>query len=137
MKPVDVKPSTYRNFDKKDTKNCPEFNVCDHVRYKDINIKTYYYNIALLYNCIIILLHYCIVLLHYYIVLLHYCINIKTLLHIKTISKYKDIIAKGYVQNWSEVAFVVKNVKNTVPWTMLLVISMAKKLLQRFNKFRI
>ena len=32
------------------------------------------------------------------------------------ISKYKNIFAKGYTQNWSEV-FVVSKIKNTVPWT--------------------
>ena len=33
------------------------------------------------------------------------------------ISKYKNIFAKGYVPNWSEEIFVIKKVKNTVPWT--------------------
>ena len=33
------------------------------------------------------------------------------------ISKYKNIFAKGYVPNWSKEVFVIKNVKNTVPWT--------------------
>ena len=33
------------------------------------------------------------------------------------ISKYKNIFAKGYITNWSEEAFVIKKVKNTVPWT--------------------
>ena len=33
------------------------------------------------------------------------------------VSKYKNIFAKGYTQNWSEEFFVIKNVKNTVPWT--------------------
>ena len=32
------------------------------------------------------------------------------------ISKYKNIIAKGYTPNWSEEIFVIKKVKNTVPW---------------------
>ena len=32
------------------------------------------------------------------------------------ISKYKNIFAKGYTPNWSEV-FMIKEVKNTVPWT--------------------
>ena len=32
------------------------------------------------------------------------------------ISKYKSIIAKGYTPNWSEEIFVIKKVKNTVPW---------------------
>ena len=33
------------------------------------------------------------------------------------ISKYKNIFAKEYRPNWSEEVFVIKNVKNTVPWT--------------------
>ena len=36
------------------------------------------------------------------------------------ISKYKNTFAKGYIQNWSEEAFVVKNVKNTVVWTSVI-----------------
>ena len=36
------------------------------------------------------------------------------------ISKYKNNFAKGYIQNWSEEAFVVKNVKNTVVWTCVI-----------------
>ena len=34
-----------------------------------------------------------------------------------SISKYKNIFAKGYTPNWSEEVFVIKKVKNTVPWT--------------------
>ena len=33
------------------------------------------------------------------------------------ISKYKNILAKGYMPNWSEEIFVLKKIKNTVPWT--------------------
>ena len=33
------------------------------------------------------------------------------------ISKYKKILAKGYVLNSSEEVFVVNKIKNTVPWT--------------------
>ena len=33
------------------------------------------------------------------------------------ISKYKNIFAKGYMPNWSEEVFVIKKVKNTIPWT--------------------
>ena len=33
------------------------------------------------------------------------------------ISKYKNIFAKGYTPNWSEVVFVINKIKNTVPWT--------------------
>ena len=37
-----------------------------------------------------------------------------------TISKYKNIFAKGYVPNWSKEVFVIKKVKNTVPWTYVI-----------------
>ena len=33
------------------------------------------------------------------------------------ISKYKNIFAKGYTPNQSEDVFIIKKVKNTVPWT--------------------
>ena len=36
------------------------------------------------------------------------------------ISKYKNIFAKGYTSNWSEEVFVIKEVKNTVPWTYVV-----------------
>ena len=36
------------------------------------------------------------------------------------ISKYKNIFAKGYTPNWSEEIFVIKEVKNTVPWTYVI-----------------
>ena len=37
------------------------------------------------------------------------------------ISKYKNIFAKGYAPpNWSEDIFVIKKVKNTVPWTYVI-----------------
>ena len=36
--------------------------------------------------------------------------------HLRT-TKYKDIFAKSYTPNWSEEVFVIKKVKNTVPWT--------------------
>ena len=36
------------------------------------------------------------------------------------ISKYKNIFAKGYMLNWSEEVFVIKKVKNTVPWTYVI-----------------
>ena len=35
-------------------------------------------------------------------------------------SKYKNVFAKGYVPNWSEEVFVIKKVKNTVPWTYVI-----------------
>ena len=36
------------------------------------------------------------------------------------ISKYKKIFPKGYMPNWSEEVFVIKKVKNTVPWTYVI-----------------
>ena len=36
------------------------------------------------------------------------------------ISKYKNIFAQGYTPNWSEEVFVIKKVKNTVPWTYII-----------------
>ena len=63
------------------------------------------------------------------------------------ISKYKNIFAKGYAPNWSEEIFVVKKIKNTVPWTYVIsdsngeeiVRSFYEKELQKTNqkKFRI
>ena len=39
--------------------------------------------------------------------------------HVRT-SKYKSIFAKGYTPNWSEEVFVIKEIKNTVPWTYVI-----------------
>ena len=36
------------------------------------------------------------------------------------ISKYKNIFAKEYTPNWSEEIFVIRKVKNTVPWTYII-----------------
>ena len=36
------------------------------------------------------------------------------------ISKYKNIFAKGYTPNWSEEVFVIKEIKNTVPWPYII-----------------
>ena len=35
-------------------------------------------------------------------------------------SNYKNIFTKAYVPNWSEKAFVIKKVKNIVPWTYVI-----------------
>ena len=40
--------------------------------------------------------------------------------HHVRISKYKSIFAKGYTPNWSEEVFVIKEIKNTVPWTYVI-----------------
>ena len=37
--------------------------------------------------------------------------------HHVRISKYKNVFAKCYVPNLSEKVYVIKKVKNTVPWT--------------------
>ena len=51
------------------------------------------------------------------------------------ISKYKNSFAKGYVLNWFEEVFVIKKVKNTVPWTYVKIeILTEKKLLECFIK---
>ena len=39
--------------------------------------------------------------------------------HVK-ISKYKNIFAKGYTQNWSEEVFVISKIKNTVSSTYVI-----------------
>ena len=39
--------------------------------------------------------------------------------HVK-ISKYNNIFAKGYMPNWSEEIFIIKKIKNTVPWTYVI-----------------
>ena len=36
------------------------------------------------------------------------------------ISKFKNIFAKGYTPSWSKEVFVIKIVKNTVPWTYVI-----------------
>ena len=36
------------------------------------------------------------------------------------ISKYKNIFAKGYTQNWSEEVFIISKIKNTVPWNYVV-----------------
>ena len=33
------------------------------------------------------------------------------------ILRLKNIFEKGYISNWCEEGFVIKKVKNTVPWT--------------------
>ena len=37
------------------------------------------------------------------------------------ISKYKNIFAKGYTNNWSEKVFVASKIKGTVPWTYVII----------------
>ena len=51
-----------------------------------------------------------------------------------TISKYKDIFAKGYRPNWSEEGFLIKKLKIQSHGHMLLMILMVKKLQEHFMK---
>ena len=37
------------------------------------------------------------------------------------ISKCKNIFAKDYTSNWSQKVFVIKEIKNTVPWTYVVI----------------
>ena len=39
---------------------------------------------------------------------------------IARISKYKSVFAKCYTPNWPEEVYVIKKVKNTVPWTYVI-----------------
>ena len=68
MKIIDVKSSTYIDFNKENNKEDPKFEVDDHVK----------------------------------------------------LSTYKNIFAKGYISNWSEEVFEIKEVKNAVPWTYVV-----------------
>ena len=68
MKPVDVKSSTYTDFNKQNSQENLEFEVDDHVR----------------------------------------------------ILNFKPFLSKVYVPNSSEEVFVIKNVKNIVPWTYVI-----------------
>ena len=48
------------------------------------------------------------------------------------ISKYKNIFAKRYTRNWSEQVFVIKKVKNTVPWTYVINDLNGEKIIETF-----
>ena len=50
------------------------------------------------------------------------------------ISKYKIIFAKGYVPSRSEEVFVIKNSKNTVPWTYVISDLKGKEIVEHFMK---
>ena len=53
--------------------------------------------------------------------------------HVK-ISKYKNIFAKGYAANWSEEIFVVKKIKNKVPWTYVISVLNGEKIVGSFHE---
>ena len=46
-------------------------------------------------------------------------LNVRIGDHVR-ISKYKNIFTKGYTPNLSEEIFVIKRIKNTVPWTYVI-----------------
>ena len=48
------------------------------------------------------------------------------------ISKYKNILAKGDTPNWSENIFMIKKVKNTVPWAYVIINLNGEEIVQRF-----
>ena len=50
------------------------------------------------------------------------------------ISKYENIFEKGYVSNWSEEVFVIKKVKNTVPWTYVVSDLKGEEIVGMFHK---
>ena len=50
------------------------------------------------------------------------------------ISKYENSFAKSYVSNWSEVDFMIKKVKNAVPWTYVIEDLMGKEIVEGFAK---
>ena len=49
----------------------------------------------------------------------------------------KNTFAKVYTPNWSEKIFVIKKVKNTVPWTYVLKDLNGEKIVGMFYKKRI
>ena len=53
------------------------------------------------------------------------------------ISKYKNIFAKGFTPNWSEEVSVIKEVKNTVPWTYVITDLNGKKIIGTFYEKKI
>ena len=50
------------------------------------------------------------------------------------ISKYKNIFAKGYTPNWPEKVFVIKKVKDTVPWAYVINDVNGDEIIGKFNE---
>ena len=44
----------------------------------------------------------------------------------------KNIFAKGYTPNWSEEGFLIKEVKNTVPWTSAIIDLSSEEIIRTF-----
>ena len=49
-------------------------------------------------------------------------------------SKYKNAFAKGYAPSWSDEVFVIKKVKNSVPWTYVISNVKVEEIVRRFYK---
>ena len=60
-------------------------------------------------------------------------LNLKLVIMLR-ISKCKNIVAKGYTPNWSEKVFVMKEIKNTVPWTYVINDPNGKEIIGTFYK---
>ena len=50
------------------------------------------------------------------------------------LSKYKNIFAKSYVPNRTEIFFVIKKVKITVPWTYEIEDLIGEEIFETFSK---
>ena len=50
------------------------------------------------------------------------------------ISKYKNISTEDYAPNWSEEVFVIKKIKNTVPWTYIISYLNREEIVETFYK---
>ena len=51
-----------------------------------------------------------------------------------SISKSKNVFAKGYSPIWSEEIFVVKKIKNTVPWTYAISDLNGEEIVENFHE---
>ena len=50
------------------------------------------------------------------------------------ISKYKNISQKVYTRNWSEKVFMIKKIKDTVPWTYVIIDLNGEEIAGTFNE---
>ena len=48
------------------------------------------------------------------------------------ISKFRNILTKGYSQYWSEKVFIVSKIKDAVPWTYVISDLNGEKITGRF-----
>ena len=47
-------------------------------------------------------------------------------------SKFKNVLAKGHTPNWSEEVFIIKKIKNAVPWTYIISDLNGEEIVERF-----